>query len=371
MKKIFTLISMALVAMSVNAQTESYTAIGEDGTLASEFQNATLEGTDLIATISGTHVTVKGLSSKTPKDLLASNGYTDSQSFDNTNWPEWDDATWLQANKNKEIWYYDTDGTTKIHAFQFRSVWGKGNPVTGWKSKVVMTANAFNKLTADYEGFYFVPGVSTKTPVSGEYFEFKADVDGMFRIGFYISNGTNRYMYIVDKDAVRTLSKSEYKVEGYVNGCDNKDGSPMFIPSIQVNDDYSIGSTEFKECYSYGTKCDGIDTYEEDGETKTRQPVNQLNQPKYGWFVFNAQANKSYQIFCPNTQFGFRSYEFTPGTSIENYIPVDPNPNATAISTVKAAEQNADAPVYNLAGQKVDKSFKGVVIQNGVKRIQK
>jgi hypothetical protein len=40
------------------------------------------------------------------------------------------------------------------------------------------------------------------------------------------------------------------------------------------------------------------------------------------------------------------------------------------IADVKViAEQNA--PAYNLAGQKVDKSYKGVVIQNGVKRIQK
>ena len=43
----------------------------------------------------------------------------------------------------------------------------------------------------------------------------------------------------------------------------------------------------------------------------------------------------------------------------------------TGIDTVKTNTENADAPIYNLAGQKVDKSFKGVVIQNGVKRVQK
>lgn len=353
MKKIFTLISMALVAMSVNAQTESYTAISEDGTVATEFTNAELVGTDLVATITGTHVTVKGVSSKTPEDLLADDGYKEDQSFDNTNWPLWKDASWSQANKNKNIWYYDTDGKTQIHAFQFRSVWGKGNPVTGWKSKVVMTNGVFSKLTADYEGYYFVPGTSTTTPVSGEYFEFKADVDGMFKIGFYIANGANRYMYIVEKEAVRTLSKSEYKVEGYVNGCDNLDGSPMYQSSILVNDDYSIGDAAFNKSYK-------------DGALTT---VNQLNQPKYGWFVFNAKAGKSYQIFCPNTQFGFRGYEFTPGKTIDDYTPVDP---ATGINTIKAAEKNdANAPIYNLAGQKVDKNQKGILIQNGKKFVNK
>ena len=39
----------------------------------------------------------------------------------------------------------------------------------------------------------------------------------------------------------------------------------------------------------------------------------------------------------------------------------------TAIKTVKVA--NSDDAVYNLSGQRVDASYKGVVIQNGKKRI--
>ncbi len=42
----------------------------------------------------------------------------------------------------------------------------------------------------------------------------------------------------------------------------------------------------------------------------------------------------------------------------------------TGIQTVKAAK-NADAATYNLAGQKVDNSFKGVVIKNGQKVLNK
>ena len=42
----------------------------------------------------------------------------------------------------------------------------------------------------------------------------------------------------------------------------------------------------------------------------------------------------------------------------------------TGISTVKVAE-NTNAAIFNLAGQQVGKNYKGVVIQNGVKRIQK
>jgi hypothetical protein len=35
----------------------------------------------------------------------------------------------------------------------------------------------------------------------------------------------------------------------------------------------------------------------------------------------------------------------------------------TGINTIKAAEQNANAPIYNLAGQQVDKSYKGVLFR--------
>lgn len=42
----------------------------------------------------------------------------------------------------------------------------------------------------------------------------------------------------------------------------------------------------------------------------------------------------------------------------------------TGISTVKAAANN-NAVVYNLAGQKVGADFKGIVVKNGVKMIQK
>ena len=40
------------------------------------------------------------------------------------------------------------------------------------------------------------------------------------------------------------------------------------------------------------------------------------------------------------------------------------------ITAVKAAQAN-DGVIYNLAGQKVSESYKGVVIQNGVKMVRK
>ena len=44
---------------------------------------------------------------------------------------------------------------------------------------------------------------------------------------------------------------------------------------------------------------------------------------------------------------------------------------SAGIETVRAIELNANAPIYNLAGQRVDKDYKGVVVQNGKKFIKK
>ena len=44
---------------------------------------------------------------------------------------------------------------------------------------------------------------------------------------------------------------------------------------------------------------------------------------------------------------------------------------ATGINAINAATIDANAPAYNLAGQKVDSSFKGIIIKNGKKMIQK
>ncbi len=44
---------------------------------------------------------------------------------------------------------------------------------------------------------------------------------------------------------------------------------------------------------------------------------------------------------------------------------------SAGIETVRAIELNANAPIYNLAGQRVGKDYKGVVILNGKKFIKK
>ena len=44
---------------------------------------------------------------------------------------------------------------------------------------------------------------------------------------------------------------------------------------------------------------------------------------------------------------------------------------STGINSVNVEKENANAPMYNLAGQRVNNNAKGIVIQNGKKFIKK
>ncbi|MCW4125021.1 hypothetical protein [Segatella copri] len=60
------------------------------------------------------------------------------------------------------------------------------------------------------------------------------------------------------------------------------------------------------------------------------------------------------------------TYEFD-----KNNILISLNGTTTGITNITTDEAAKNAPVYNLAGQKVTKAYKGVVIKNGKKMIQK
>ena len=64
----------------------------------------------------------------------------------------------------------------------------------------------------------------------------------------------------------------------------------------------------------------------------------------------------------------FKKYSGT-GNILVSSIEITPV-ESTGISTVKATAEN-NSVIYNIAGQKVSKDYKGLVIKNGKKMIQK
>ena len=81
------------------------------------------------------------------------------------------------------------------------------------------------------------------------------------------------------------------------------------------------------------------------------------------------EGNESTTFQAADTYYTFQKYSGT-GNILISSIEIEPN-GAAGIAIVNAADKTANGAIYNLAGQKVDASFKGIVIMNGKKMIQK
>lgn len=315
MKKIFTLISVALAAMSVNAQTaETFASVDAEGNIAAEFTNAVLADGKLTATITTTSTTAVAVAGANPKTVEGSG------------------AQYINPDGTVTEWETPKfDGPKSHNDTGFKWIQGTGNPYVGISAEEIVTeGEGTGTYRAVYE--YYAPDGSKGLPLTGFYVEFSATVAGTFKVQFWNNKGNSRELYIVDAETAKALTpNTEYKAYGYVNGQKNEDGT------MKLFDPFTIGT----ETTPY-----------------LIEPDFANGQVRLGWLQFDVQAGKKYLVFGKDWQFGFAGYEFTPG-------------GETAISTVKSAAENANAPIYNLAGQKVDKSFKGVVIQNGKKVVIK
>ena len=134
-----------------------------------------------------------------------------------------------------------------------------------------------------------------------------------------------------------------------------------------------------------GTAISDFDIKDKDGNTVALRAFEQdaaqfasSENKVYGLARFNVEAGKSYTVFCTGSKLGIYGFTYSSET-----VTIDPATTAavkaeidaaaggeTAISAVKATAENNTA-IYNLAGQKVANDYKGLVIKNGRKFIQK
>ena len=184
-------------------------------------------------------------------------------------------------------------------------------------------------------------------PQSGLYYKFTTKVDGALKVGIWANKG-NRTTFLVDSE---TKMPSEYLVEGYINGQNwtQEDADAGKCAAEQVGKKKWLSNEDIKAIH--------------DASAQASNPwvIGAGNQNFWGNVIIDAKAGKTYWLFQGNSQIGFQGYTFAPGKSKEEMN----------IESIKNAANNANAPRYNLAGQKVSKDFKGVVLQNGKKFVQK
>lgn len=124
---------------------------------------------------------------------------------------------------------------------------------------------------------------------------------------------------------------------------------------------------------------------EEENGNLTTTPISDNGSQKYQ-FISTAAGNYLKYLKSDRTSKfpGFRAYFYFPGWSAEEnnklHSPTDTNNSkvflfvegsTTGISDIRTDENNNDGRIYNLAGQVVDESYKGIVIKNGRKYLAK
>ena len=167
-----------------------------------------------------------------------------------------------------------------------------------------------------------------KMPVKGLYYEFTSSTDGELVIAILVWRPGNK-LYFFDKETFTQFPTSALSIEGYVNN----------NTVVWGNNAEAFSTIPMTENHDY--QVEGI-------------PSSKI----FGYMKLNVKANKTYVLLSSNSQPGIYGF----------YLNEDP----TSVETIKTNKVwNADAPIYNLSGQKVDKSYKGIVIQNGRKFVNK
>ena len=130
-----------------------------------------------------------------------------------------------------------------------------------------------------------------------------------------------------------------------VNG--NKDGGTMYIFMPSINGSITV-AVVLNADKKFHISEDGTDMAGFEGFT--------VAEKFYGTYSFNVKAGSTYKVWCDGSKLGFYGFELSD--------------QATAVKGIKNIAEN-NGVAYNLAAQKVGKDYKGVVIMNGRKMIQK
>jgi hypothetical protein len=340
MKKLFTLIGVALIAMSANAQevwkaSEKLTfdettkkcneMTVEDCTNESFFKVESSKkvypvdtykngATDVVAS-DGAPLTLKSYI------ITATAGSVSMKAISTPN----DDAS------ENESWQLGGGGNNALDTDACEVKFDKyikpknGNPSMSYKAFYEYNSN--NEETYRVYEDLWTPELK-KMPTKGLYYEFTSTKAGKLVLALIVWRPGNK-VYFFDKETFTQFPTSALSISGYVN-----------------NNTVIWGSNT--EAFSTITMTENHD-YQMEGI-----PGKQI----LGYMTLDIEANKTYVLLSSNAQPGLYGFYLVPAEGGEN-----------GIATV--ATESKNAPIFNLAGQRVSKNVKGLMIQNGKKFIVK
>lgn len=188
---------------------------------------------------------------------------------------------------------------------------------------------------------------------------------------------------ITDKDGTRTKTPQELMGEdpNYYAKIGQKTITVVPPHQIKGNINNNVVNGDFYFRGLYGSK----QYTEEENGNLTTTPISDNGSQKYQ-FISTATGNYLKYLKSGSTSKfpGFRAYFYFPGWSAEENNKLQSSTNTTnakvflfvegsttGINVIRTDENNNDGRIYNLAGQVVDESYKGIVIKNGRKYLAK
>lgn len=332
---------MAFVAMSMNAQelwdattltfdeTTKIVQSSEDGSVKYEVtaisgpnifevpqetkiypEGTYAEGGTAVLPADGTPIELKGyeLTVKTANMTLHAVSTPNSDASENEGWQ-------LGGGGNNAL---DTDDC--IVKFDKYIKPKNGNPSLSYKAYWEETNNGNSFRVSET---LWTPEAN-QMPAKGLYYEFTPSAAGDLLLGIIVWRPGNQ-VYVFEKSTMTQFPTSALSIDGYVNN----------NTVIWGNNEKAFSTINMTDNHDY--QVEGI-------------PGKQI----IGFMTLGGlEKDKTYVLLSPNGQPGLYGFYFQPG-------------GETAISTVKAT-LDADAPIFNLAGQQVSKDYKGVKVQNGKK----
>lgn len=361
MKKIFTLVAAAVCAASMNAQTESYISAPE-GNLATEFASvvdengvATNVGTTgrSVVNIATEHMTVEAVGSATPTEVVPG-AIVDAEKH----WYEaaeivMGDITWKNANNKLDI--NDAAGT-KLYF-----VAGQGNAYADIYAEEVYTDGEPTGVYRPAYTYIDYEGGETGLPKYGLYYKFTPSVSGSLKVQVWVNKGNRKTVIVKESTGAPMKYGVDYQAEGYVNGQRANYDTPVIDPETGEPKVDNQGNVIYEQYQIFFTAEEMLERHnnaclDENGVDTKPFVIDAGNQAFWGWLTFDVEAGESYYVFQLSSQLGFGGYEF-------NF--------ADGISELSTTSTTVPAVRYNLAGQRVDSQYKGVVVENGKKYIVK
>jgi hypothetical protein len=343
MKKVFTLIAVALAATSVNAQ-EIWSAANLDLTTVTSAPNTTatlkkveaqynlpggaqpdeatvkadataaLELMDYIFTVSTDNVTLTGVSTPntgTPEADIWKFAGADNVKLNKTNL----EAECLVEFDNQYV--FSGNGNPGLSAYEY--YFTDSDPKT---------------VGPRYYEDYWTPECGS-APLKGCYYKFDTKAAGELVIGFFLNkNLASNPLYIVDAATNTLVAKDGITISAFRQNCnfDVEQGGTTKLTSYTLDDSYFI-------------------------DVNSTGLGGGTNRPLFGYITLKASAG-SYYMFSPKSQMGVYGFQFT-------------SDGTDAISSIATDKAALSDKVFNLAGQQVSNGFRGIVVKNGKKFVNK